>query len=468
MPDLMGMKTILRTGLLNSLFQILFLVFLYAVGHSAPLSAGPTLRYVLLAALVLIPSIIWTLFFYLQDRYEHEPIPLIIASFMAGMAAAALGFEPLNRFFFRVQEWIYASLPLFILGSFLVKASITSALFYLVLRYGFLPLKEFNEPADGMFYGAVTGTGFAFVYSFNYLVAHPSFTLYIIGFTATVNVLIYSSVGALMGYILSQIKFGQKNPRIYSLLTIFLGMFFLGVFHLVGELFFVSGIHHAFWLCFISVMIYSLIILSYCTIKMRRLSEKGIHAGRTYKFRFNLPAALLIVLLILISGFVSHQGMLGKKFSSDDPGFSFRYPHSLSTQALPTFAASSLLLNKTTKILFSGENASPAFTMTVKADKWREQSRDFDPLRYLESVQTESILIETMQLSGKKARRIAYSYLEKGRRPEFPFPEFIKVYTDIITLNEDVIVFSYKAASEHFEEGLLLYDRILNSLKWDD
>jgi len=464
----MRTKTIIRTGLLNSLFQILFLVILYIIGHSAPIQAGPTQRLVFLGALVFIPSIIWTLFFYLQDRYEPEPIPLIIAPFIAGMAAVALGSEPLNHLFFRVQEWIYASLPLFVLGSFFVKGSITSILFYIVLRYGFLPLKEFDEPVDGMVYGAVTGTGFAFVYSFNYLASYPSFTLYVIAFTATVNVLAYSSVGAVMGYVLAQIKFRDKNPPAYFILTVFLGMLFLGMLHLIGELFFVAGNQHAFWLCFISVLVYSLIILGYCILKMRRLCEKCYTGGAIPRFRFNALTVLFTVLLLLLSGFLSNRALIGKKYESKEYGISFRYPHSLSTLSLSSNDQPSALLSKSAKILFSGQSSSPLFTLTIKAEKREKESRDIDPLRYLGAVQTKSFLVEPIQVKEKKGQRIAYSYLEKNTLPDSLFPEFIKVYTDIFPSGKNFIILTYKAASDHFEEGLLLYQRIMDSLKWDE
>jgi len=253
----MKVKRTLRTGLLNSFFQIAFLVAMYAVGRFSPLGGGPTSRLLILAIIVLVPSTIWALFFYYQDRYAPEPLRDIIASFIAGMAAASLGVIPLFMVLFRIPEWIYASIPLFVLGSFFIKASMACILLYIVLRYGFLPLKEFDEPVDGMVYGAITGTGFAFVYTLHSLAGHPSFTLYVIAFTATVNVLIYSSVGSFMGFLIGRAKFQRTNIVVASLSAMSLGILLLGIYHLISELFFVSGISHAFWFCFISVFIYS-------------------------------------------------------------------------------------------------------------------------------------------------------------------------------------------------------------------
>lgn len=462
----MRAKTIIRTGLVNSLFQIVFLVVMYAVGHTTALNTGQSVRFLILALLVFVPCIIWTLFFNLQDRHEPEPISHIISPFIAGMAAAALGSVPLHQLLFHTQEWIYASLHLFILGSFLVKASVVSVVFYIVLRYGFLPIKEFNEPVDGLFYGAVVGTGFAFVFSLHHLLAHPSFTLYVIAFTATVNVLIFSSAGALMGYILSLIKFRRKNMRLYSLLAIFIGTILLGIFYLVSELFFVSGISHAFWFCFVSVLVYSLMILGYCYFKMRRLSEKGIFRGETPRFRFDLPTALLVALLLVVAGAISYQGLLGKVFTSADYGITFRYPHSLSTHTLSRLTQPMMATKGMYKILFSGQNSAPPFVFTVKVDPKKAQQKDMNPLRYVGSVQTESFFVEGIEIGGSRGRRIVYSYLEKSEIDGAHFPQLIKVFTDVVRRDNDYIVFSYKADSAHFEQGLLLHDKILGSVIW--
>jgi len=464
----MRTKGIIRTGLANSLFQITFLAIMYAIGHTTSLNTNQAARFLILAALVFVPCIIWTLFFYLQDRYEPEPISHIISPFIGGMAAAALGAVPLNRFLFRSQEWIYASLQLFTIGSFFVKASVASLLFYIVLRYGFMPLKEFNEPVDGMFYGAVVGTGFAFVYSMHYLLAQPTFTLYVIAFTATVNVLIFSSVGALMGYILSLPKFRKKNITAYSILAITLGVILLGIFYLIGELFFVSGIEHAFWFCFVSVLIYSLVILSFCYVRMYRLSTKGIFKGKTPQFSFDLATALFIGVLLLTAGVISNQALLGKKFTSKDHGLSFRYPHSLSTHTLSSFSEPVMTTKKVHKILFSGKSSSPPFIFTVKADGKVPPLNGIDPLRFVEPVRKESFLVESIDRGGKKGRRIAYSYLDKKEIKESRFPSLVQVYTDVFEHKITYIIFSYKAESAHFAEGLPQYDNILHSLNWQE
>jgi RsiW-degrading membrane proteinase PrsW (M82 family) len=464
----MKAKRTIRTGLLNSLFQVAFLAILYAVGRTSSLDGGPTSRFLILAALVFVPSIIWALFFYFQDRYAPEPLPNIVASFIAGMAAASLGMIPLFTVIFRIQEWIYASLPLFILGSFIIKAAMACILMYLVLRYGFIPQKEFDEPIDGMVYGAIVGTGFAFVYTVHNLSTHPSFTLYVIAFTATVNVLIYSSVGSLMGYIIGRAKFQRTNIVVSSLLAISLGILLLGIYHLISELFFVSGVSHAFWFCFISVLIYSLVILAFCYVKIRYLSEKiSLDTGMTPP-RYNFLTTLYIIFLFCLAAVIAHQGLLGKKFESSEYGLSFHYPHTLSSSSLSGFAQRFTVPKSIAKILLFGENTSPSFSFTVKVHPSDSTDKDPDPLHYIENVTTSSFLVENINISGNKAYRVAYSYLDKKQASDRLFPNFIKVYTDIIFTEKNIFSFTYKAESSQFEDGLVRYNNILKSLEWKE
>jgi RsiW-degrading membrane proteinase PrsW (M82 family) len=395
-------------------------------------------------------------------------LPNIIASFIAGMAAASLGVIPLFRIVFRVPEWIYASIPLFILGSFFIKAAMACILLYIVLRYGFLPLREFDEPVDGMVYGAIIGTGFAFVYTLHYLAGHPSFTLYVISFTATVNVLIYSSVGSLMGYMIGNAKFQRINIVRSSLLTMSLGILLLGIYHLISELFFVSGISYAFWICFISVFIYSLIILVFCYKKIREISEKISPDRHMPAPKYNFLTSLYILCLFGIAAIIAYSGLLGKTFENSDYGLSFRYPHTLSATTLTGFAHRPKVPRDFAKILLLAENSSPSFSLTVKAHPNDLQGKDPDPLRYVEGANPTSFLVENIVISGKKAYRVAFSYMEKTQSKENLFPNFIKVYTDIIITENNIISFTYKADASQFREGLAVYNTILKSLKWNE
>ena len=208
----MRRRTFLTTGWLNILGQIVLLAALYAFGSVSALGmAGPWAPYALLL-LVGLPSALWTVFFYLQDRRKPEPAHAVILAFLAGMAAASVFALPIERDLFQTSAWLYESPALLILGSALVRGTLASFLVYLIIHLGFYPSRDFDEPADGMIYGAFAGAGFATITSLTYLAGHLDFTLFAIGYTAATNILMYASVGALVGHLVGRTKFSTR-PR---------------------------------------------------------------------------------------------------------------------------------------------------------------------------------------------------------------------------------------------------------------
>jgi RsiW-degrading membrane proteinase PrsW (M82 family) len=463
----MKLENILKTGLANTIFQIVYLLFMFIIGYSISLAGHPSLKALLLVVIVFVPSFIWTLFFYLQDRPEPEPASFIISAFIAGMAAASLGAIPLYNIIFHVQEWIYASTLLFILGSFFIKGFVASFFLYIVLRYGFYPLKEFDNPPDGMIYGATVGAGFAFVSSLFYLWDHPSFTLFVVAFTATVNILAYSAVGSLIGYMIGRSKFQGKNIDVSSTIGVALGVFLIGIYHILGELFFLSGIQHAFWLCFILVLIYSLIIQSFCFLKIKKQIKRGIEKEVNISKKPARFTTLIILIFFLGAIFISQLASSGKKYNHEEYGISFSYPYSLSPFSLFGGEKPKISLPPVSEILFSGKNNDPSFLFSVKFDSKENYEGNRGLLRYVEVSQTENFRIEDYDFGHKKGTRILYSYLERTTEDPNDFPKLIRVVSDIILHKEKIFILTYKADSSQFENGFVLYTKIIKSLEWN-
>jgi RsiW-degrading membrane proteinase PrsW (M82 family) len=462
-------KHVLKTGIFNLLFQLGFLIVMFIVGNHTAITAGDSSRFIILAGIVFLLSIVWALFFYLQDQREPEPLLHITVSFIAGMAAASLVAIPLLHIIFQVQQWIYSSLFLFISGSFFIMAFIVSFLFYIVIRYGFYPLKEFDEPVDGMVYGAIIGVGFAWVNCLHTLYSQPEFTLFTIAYIATTNILIYSGIGSIIGYAIGNAKFKRKNIEKASLIGVMVGMAVLGTYHLLSEFIFLSGSNQAFWLSFFLTMIYSLLILLFCYWKMRKLTEKNLHAHVTVTPKFDLRLSVLMVILLAAAGIIASKGLQGKKFFSTRYGISFYYPYSLSSFSFTGISNSPLLLTRETEILFAGEKGTPpSFSFSAAVHKNNTQSNDSyrDLLQYVEVTDTASFMVNDITIGEKKGKRIAYSYINIPQGIESEFPVLIKVYTDVISLDQYTFVFTYKANSEHFNAGLTRYAKILESIKW--
>ncbi len=468
----MRLKSFLRTGETNLFFQFVFLLAVYLAGYNIALSSGESLRFIQLVAVILIPSIIWVIFFYLQDRLEPEPLSYLAVSFIAGMAAAGFGAFPLYHIIFRIQEWMYASSSLFMLGSFLVMAPLVSIMLYLVIRYGFLPLEKFDEIVDGMVYGAIVGAGFAFVKSIYDIWPHPSFTLFVIAYTATTNVLIYSGVGSLMGYIIGKAKFRKHGTDVSSSFGILIGIILLGIYYLLNEFIFLSGFEHAFWLSFFLTLFYALTILLFCYFKMKKLTQKNVLEEIQVVPKFDFLAVLIATVLLISACLFSSKGLQGEKYENDQYGISFFYPHSFSqfplteiTSLITPFPA---LLDEDSKILFSGENSSPGFSFAVEINPIEPQDEIQDFTKYIKSTETESLMVRDIKAGGREGKRIAYSYLTNKNSLRHEFPQMQKVYADIISFKNHVFVFTYRASVGDFDEGLTMYEKIMESLKWEN
>ena len=465
----MRKKNILKTGIFNLLFQLGFLILMFLVGKNTAILAGDRSRFIILAGIVFLVGVVWALFFYLQDRRDPEPISHIALSFIAGMAAASLAAIPLLNIIFQVPRWIYSSTFLFILGSFFITAFIVNFLFYIVIRYGFYPLKEFDEPVDGMVYGAIIGVGFASVNCLHYLYSQPTFTLFTIAYIATTNILIYPGIGSIIGYAIGNAKFKRKNIEGASFIGIIVGIAVLGTYHLSSEFIFLSGSSQAFWLSFFLTMIYSLLILLFCYWKMRKLTEKNLHAHVPVTPKFDLRLTVLVVILMAAAGIIASKGLQGKKFLSTRYGISFYYPHSLSSFSFTGISNSPLLLTREAEILLTGEKGTPpyfSFSAVVHRNDTDNTDANRDLLQYVEVTDTESFMVNDITIGTKEGKRIAYSYMDKPPGIAAEFPVLIKVYTDVIPVDQYTFVFTYKAGSEYFNAGLTRYAKILESIKW--
>ena len=205
-----------RTGILNILFQVVYLVLLYFFGNKTLPDLSPVMGTCVRLLIVFVPCGLWTLFFYLQDRIEPEPTRYVTAAFIAGMAGASLFILPAFNIVFNLNEWIHESFMMLSVGSVFIVGAMVSSFFYGVIRYGFYPSREFDEPVDGMVYGAFIGAGFAAIDSLRYLSAHADYTLFAMGYNAASNVIVYASVGSLVGYFVGKGKFADKPSLSFS------------------------------------------------------------------------------------------------------------------------------------------------------------------------------------------------------------------------------------------------------------
>lgn len=460
-------KTFSKSGVLNISFQIIFLLILYLAGSQAYLSMEGAWRNILLLVLVLIPSLIWALFFYFQDRIEPEPASYVIVSFLAGMAGASLLTIPLEKSIFRIDTWLFESKVALIFGSVFVTGVVASFLFYLIIRYGFYGTAEFDEPVDGMVYGAFIGSGFALIKSLTYLSAHPEFTLFSIAYTATTNILIYATVGSLVGYIIGRVKFLEKKVQPASILAIVVGMLLIGLYHILNEFVFLTGMEGAIWLSFLLTLVFAVGILTYVYIVMRKLTEKPMHKEVKVKVKPDYLVFVLVIAFLIVGGITKKMAMQDTDFEDESYGIAFSYqPAKLSllpSRGFSRIGADALF----SKIVFRAIGQDEGeFTFSVKVKEESIDPSDINTLNYTGDIDAVSFYVEESEVSGKKGLHLRYSYVDESQFGAREFPDIYWVCTDIIPSKKFTYVFTIQANPRNFERTIKIYDGILRNIKW--
>lgn len=131
------------------------------IDQSVPLSG--TQLFLLALAGALLPALGWLWFFYTRDRYDREPKRLVAKLFFIGAFPVAILAGIVNTAFAAGFGFLLTAVVVAPLGEETLK--------YLGTRRGSRKHIAFDEPVDGMVYGASVGLGFAAAETVDYLVA---------------------------------------------------------------------------------------------------------------------------------------------------------------------------------------------------------------------------------------------------------------------------------------------------------
>ncbi len=150
----------------------------------------------LLCAVAPVLTII--IYIYFQDKYEKEPMGLLIANFLLGAIISVIivtvlylftgRFMPVTDEFSVWQQFIQA---------FVVVALSEEFSKYIIVKYFAQPKKAFNEPYDGIIYAVMVSMGFACTENIMYVLQGGFETAVLRAFT---SVPAHSTFGILMGY----------------------------------------------------------------------------------------------------------------------------------------------------------------------------------------------------------------------------------------------------------------------------
>jgi RsiW-degrading membrane proteinase PrsW (M82 family) len=172
-----------------------------------PLSTAPLILLGLFLAIV--PTALWLIYFYRQDRLEPEPKHKLGIVFMTALLLTDVVARRLIYEWFRVPDWAATNTWTSLGASVFISSVIYQGIIYIAIRMVYQS-DEFDERMDGIVYGTVAGLGVATMLNLRYIVDNAGVEL-APGVVRTVTTaLAQASFGGLMGWFMAEAKFTHK------------------------------------------------------------------------------------------------------------------------------------------------------------------------------------------------------------------------------------------------------------------
>lgn len=163
----------------------------------------------------LLPVVLILLFIYLRDKYEKEPIKLLLLTFFMG-AVAVIPILLVENLFMHVKPALLGSGGMTVGALFsyydaFIVASLTEEVFKFIVLYLFIwNNRNFNEKYDGIVYAVFVSLGFAAIENIGYVFSY-GFGVAVLRGLLTVP--FHALAGVVMGYYFSLAKFTPEKRR---------------------------------------------------------------------------------------------------------------------------------------------------------------------------------------------------------------------------------------------------------------
>lgn len=217
-----------------------------------------------LLGIALAPGAAIGLFIWLRDKYDREPLKHMFISFMLGVLCAipAVILSIFLGMFIPVDYQNIFSVAIYAL---IVVAFAEEFAKFLILRFYAYRQKEFNEPFDGIVYGAIISLGFAGIENILYVVDGGMQVGIMRMFTA---VPAHASFGIIMGYYFGLAWRHKDKAKAYKLKGLLAAIFLHGLYNF----FLMQESYPAFWfLSFVGLAI----SIRLCFKAMKAHSERS-------------------------------------------------------------------------------------------------------------------------------------------------------------------------------------------------
>jgi len=160
--------------------------------------------------LAIVPSALWLVFFYRQDRLEPEPKTKIAQVFVLALILADVLAIRLFNDWFQLRSWAPAQTLTSLLANILVVGFTIEAIAYAAVRLVVYATPEFDERMDGIVYGTVAGLGVATLLNLHYVIDNDGVALGPGVIHVVTTALAQASFGGLLGYFMAQAKFEHR------------------------------------------------------------------------------------------------------------------------------------------------------------------------------------------------------------------------------------------------------------------
>ena len=215
-----------------------------------------------LLLLATAPVVIMAVYVYIRDKYDREPISLLLKALLAGalstipIAIVNGWLDGFTEYFTGLQRVGYVA---FVVAAFVEELFKFIALYLLIWRN-----KEFNEKFDGIVYAVFISLGFALVENIMYVSNYGEMTGYTRALTA---VPAHALFGVTMGYYFAFAKFGSHRKVLNLMKALIWPILLHGVYDFI-----LMADHPVFLLLFIPFIFY---IWRAGFFKMKELSDNS-------------------------------------------------------------------------------------------------------------------------------------------------------------------------------------------------
>jgi len=180
-------------------------------------------------AAAIAPGIALLAYFYWKDRYDSEPLSVVIRLFLMG----ALTVLPVMIVQRALTLWLGDSSP--VVFSFLISAGVEEFVKWFVLFHIIYNHTEFDEPYDGIVYATALSLGFATLENVLYAFT-DTVTFGMLLARALLPVSGHALFGVFMGYAMGRAKFSAgRQSRLHLALALALPLAAHGVFDFLTQ-----------------------------------------------------------------------------------------------------------------------------------------------------------------------------------------------------------------------------------------